>query len=200
MTTTIFSDNELHLYSEALTFLEKAAARREIQTSTPALALNFAKVVSDSRAILLLMQHGFYLQAAIVARSTLDACNLLMHIGAEGEETTIVEQWLAGHRMTHWMLLDRLNERLKCEGLPAINVDNYRQLRRRLDDLVHANYDALKLYPAQLPGPADDRLRDLTFWAGLVKLYLVVCLLIVRLTVPDLQERAATHLDGLLQT
>ena len=200
MTTTIFSDNELHLCSEALTFLEKAAARREIQTSTPALALNFAKVVSDSRAILLLAQHGLYLQAAIVARSTLDACNLLMHIGAEGEETAIVEQWLAGHRMTHWMLLDRLNERLKCEGLPAINVDNYRQLRRRLDDLVHANYEALKLYAAQLPGPTDDRLRDLTFWAGLVKLYLVVCLLIVRLTVPDLQERAAVHLDGLLQT
>ncbi len=200
MTTTILSDTESRLYGEALAFLEKAAARQEIQAGTPALALNFAKVVSDSRAIRLLTQNGLYLQAAIVARSTLDACNLLMHIGAEGEETAIVKRWLAGQRMTHWMLLDRLNERLKRERLPAINVDDYRQLRKRLDDLVHANYEALKLYPAQSPKPDVERLGELTFWSGLLKLYLVVCLLTVLLTVPDLQEQAAAYLDRLLQT
>jgi hypothetical protein len=165
--------------------------------------LNFTKVVNDCQAILLLAQNGFYVQAGIVARSTMDACYLMMHIGSEGDDAAIAKRWLAGDRVTHWMLLDRLNYRLSQDDQPTLDSDSYRQVRRRLDAFVHASYEGLKLYLAQLSGPAstdEDSLRELTIWKNLMHLYLVVCLLVVRLTVPGLEEQAVPYLDQLLDT
>jgi hypothetical protein len=158
------------------------------------LLLNLAKVASDSRAILLLVQAGFYIQAGILARSTTDACNLVMHIDVERDSPELVERWIQGKKVTHWMLVESL------EGVP-LDKDKYRDLRRRLDDFVHANYEALKLYPAQLEGEAEtdaDAFQEMTFWKGLIYLYLITCLLSIQLLAPYLEEQADGYLDRLV--
>ncbi len=121
----------------------------------------------------------------------------MMHIAFEGEDAALVRQWLAGKRVTHWNLVERLNKHLKYQ----INVDAYKNMRKRLDDFVHANYQSLKLYPQQSPGPTpmyDKSFRELIFWMGLVYLYLISCLLVVPLIVPDLEEKAMVYLNQLL--
>lgn len=202
------TDNRLQLYNRILDFLEEVYIQRgEYQqgditqeSAIDVLILNFVKIVNDCRAVLLLAQSGFYIQAGILIRSIEDACNLMMHICFEGEDAELVDQWLAGRRVTHWNIVERLNENLEPEYQLDINI--YRQVRRRLDDFVHANYDALRLYPAQSPGstPLDnDTLHELTFWSPLMSLFFVSCLLTVELIVPDLADRAELHLNQLQQ-
>jgi len=207
--TRVYTARELNLYSEVLSFLEHVYSRRgEYVQGSPSqestmdiLTLSFVKVVNDCRAILLLTQSGFYIQAGILARSTQDACSLIMHIVFEGENAVLVKKWLAGHRVTHWMLVEKLNERLTPEH--QLDVASYRKVRKSLDDFVHANYDALKLYPAQSPGSTsldDKSFYAVTFWKNLVYLYLFSCLLVVQLILPDLSDRAESYLERLEQT
>jgi len=191
--------SEIELCCEALDFLEEAYQQwgeysqgdPRYESVADALNLNYVKTVNDCRAILLLAQAGFYIQAGILARSTEDACSMMMHIAFEAEDAALVEKWLAGQRVTHWMLVERINQSL-VEGA-KLEIRSYREIRRRLDHFVHANYPALKLYPAQSPGPTplDERsFRKMTFWKHLVFLYLFSCLLVVALVVPELGQRA----------
>ena len=195
----VFTSDEILLYTRILDFLEDIPRQQpgdKPQESTQeALILNFAKVTSDCRAILLLAQSGFYVQAGILARSTTDACNLMMHIDVERDNAIFAERWLRGRRVTHWMLVESL------KGIP-LDMDKYRELRRRLDDLVHANYEGLKLYPAQLADSDsldDETVQSLTFWKSLVVFYLITCLLAIQMIAPNLEERAEEHLEILLQ-
>jgi hypothetical protein len=204
--TSIYEASELELYNRVLNFLEEVCGRRgQYRRGDPSqesmmdiLALNFVKVVNDCRAILLLTQAGFFIQAGILVRSTEDACSFMMHIGFEGDDAVIVEKWLSGQRVTHWTMIKKLNECLPPDH--RLNVTNYRKVRKRLDDFVHANFDALKLYPAQSPGatPLDSQsLREMTFWKHLVYLYLFSCLLVTEFIVPDCEEKAKSYLEQL---
>jgi hypothetical protein len=206
--TLIYTASEFNLYDEVLDFLEDVYNRRgqyvqgsPTQESTmDILTLSLVKVVNDCRAILLLTRSGFYIQAGILARSTQDACHLIMHIGFEGDDAVLVEKWLSEQRVTHWMLIKKLNERLPPEH--QLDVANYRSVRKRLDDFVHANYDALKLYPAQSPGQTlldDKSLSAMTFWKHLVYLYLYSCLLAVELIIPDMGDHAKSYLEQMEQ-
>ena len=202
---TLFTVKEMHIFDAALDFLEEtyqgqALAQQEsaIQGDIrEALILNYTKVMSDCRAILLLAQSGFFIQAGILARSTTDACNLVMHIEFSEDDATLVEPWLAGRKVTHWMLIEEINESLEREI--QLDTTNYRQMREQLDDFVHANYKALKLYPAQLSRTLLDQVtfHSLTFWKNLVHFYLISCLLAILLLAPDLEEEALNHLDQL---
>ena len=87
------------------------------------------------------------------------------------------------------------------KGIP-LDIDSYRELRRRLDNLVHANYEGLKLYPIQLAEPAswdDKSFQNLTFWKNLMVFYLITCLLAVQLIAPRLEGQADDYLDQLLR-
>jgi hypothetical protein len=102
---------------------------------------------------------------------------------------------MEGKKVTHWMLVESLKD-------VPLDKDKYRDLRRRLDDFVHANYEALKLYPAQLEGGdvADgDTFQAMTFWKGLIYYYLITCLLSIQLIAPYLEERADGYLDRLVK-
>lgn len=204
----IYTPSELELYKDVLDFLEEVYDRRgqyeqgdpAQESATDVLTLNFVKVVNDCRAILLLAQSGFYIQAGIVARSTEDACSFMMHIVFEGDNAALVEKWLSDQRVTHGMIIQKLNEGLPPEH--KLDVAIYRRVRRRLDDFVHANYDALKLYPAQSPGSTSldsTSFGETTFWKDLVYLYLFSCLLAVELIAPDLKERSESYLGQLEQ-
>lgn len=204
--TTIFMAEEMRIFDAALDFLEETYQGQEITQQEgaiqgdvrEALILNLAKVMNDCRAILLLAQSGFYIQAGILARSTTDACNLLMHIEFSEDDATLVEPWLAGRKVTHWMLIEEINESLEQEI--QLDMKNYRQMREQLDDFVHANYKALKLYPAQLARISSlDQItfHGLTFWKNLVHFYLISCLLAIPLLAPDLEEEAFNHLEQL---
>jgi hypothetical protein len=196
----IFTADEAQIHSKILDFL-KAQCRQyeqsgevEQESTHEALILNLMKVTDDCRAIMLLAQSGFYIQAGILARSTTDACNLMMHIDVERDNAIFAERWLQGRRVTHWMLIDSLKK------IP-LDIDSYRELRRQLDDLVHANYEGLKLYPTQLAGPEnldEAAFQSLVFWKSLVIFYLITCLLAVQLISPD-QKQADDHLEILLQ-
>ncbi len=195
-----FVPEEIRLYNRILDFLENICRRQAdpgaaAQESTQeALILNLTKVASDCRAILLLAQSGFYIQAGILARSTTDACNLMMHIDVERDNAILAERWLEGRKVTHWMLVESLRN-------TPFDMDGYRELRKRLDDLVHANYDGLKLYPVQLAGPdtSSDAVQSLTFWKSLMVFYLVTSLLAVQLVAPSLEDRAYDYLCELMQ-
>ena len=203
---TLFTAKEMRIFDAALDFLEETYQRQVLaqQESTiqgdirEALILNLTKVMNDCRAILLLAQSGLYIQAGILARSTTDACNLVMHIEFSEDDATLVEPWLAGQKVTHWMLIEEINESLEREI--QLDTTHYRQMREQLDDFVHANYKALKLYPAQLSRiSALDQVtfHSLTFWKNLVHFYLISCLLAILLLVPDLEEETFDHLDRL---
>jgi hypothetical protein len=196
----VFSTDKVQLYSRILDFLEDLCQRHnqtdgvEREGTQEALFLNLTKVTDDCRAILLLAQSGFYIQAGILARSTTDACNLMMHIDVERDNAIFAERWLQGRRVTHWMLVESL------KGIP-LDIEKYRELRRQLDDLVHANYDGLKLYPVQLSKstPLDaTAFQSLIFWKNLMYFYLITCLLVVQLIAPDLEAQADDYLDELL--
>jgi hypothetical protein len=196
----IFTVNEIRLYSSILGFLKtlcqqyRQPGKMEQESTHEALILNLMKVSDDCRAILLLTRFGFYIQAGIIARSTTDACNLMMHIDVERDNAIFAERWLQGRRVTHWMLVESLKK-------VPLDIDRYRDLRKQLDDLVHANYEGLKLYPIQLAKPTtltDDAFQNLTFWKSLMIFYLITCLLAVQLIAPDL-EQADDYLEILLQ-
>jgi hypothetical protein len=196
----IFTAEEAQLYGRILDFLEdlcrqlEGLGEIERQSTHKALILNLMKVANDCRAILLLAESGFYIQAGILARSTTDACNLMMHIDVERDNAIFAERWLEGRRVTHWMLIESL------KGIP-LDMDKYRELRRQLDDLVHANYEGLKLYPVQLARPDSldgAAFQSLAFWKNLMVFYLITCLLAVQLVAPDQEEQADTYLDQLL--
>ena len=200
---TLFTAKEMRIFDAALDFLEETYQRQVLaqQESTiqgdirGALILNLTKVMNDCRAILLLAQSGFYIQAGILARSTTDACNLVMHIEFSEDDATLVEPWLAGQKVTHWMLIEEINESLEREI--QLDTTHYRQMREQLDDFVHANYKALKLYPAQLSRISlldQVTFHSLTFWKNLVHFYLISCLLAILLLVPDLEEETFDHL------
>ena len=200
---SLYTQQELHAYDQVLDFLERSGdvlfdhdlSQQEVRDI---LLLNLAKVVSDSRAILALVKEGFLIQAGVLARSALDACYLMILVGFEGEKTELVEKWLAGRRVTHWVIVDQLNKYLEPEY--RLSFDDYRQVRHRLDDLVHANYDALQLYPLQWPGrapPEGERLYALAFWKSMMRFFLVTCLLVVRLVQPELDQEARDYLDRL---
>jgi hypothetical protein len=195
----IFAADETQIHSRILDFLEALCrqyvqAGMEQESTHEALTLNLMKVTNDCRAILLLAQSGFYIQAGILARSTTDACNLMMHIDVERDNAIFAERWLQGRRVTHWMLIDSLKK------IP-LDIDSYRELRRQLDNLVHANYEGLKLYPTQLAGPEnldEAAFQSLVFWKSLIIFYLITCLLAVQLIAPNL-EQADDYLEILLQ-
>jgi hypothetical protein len=191
------------IFDASLDFLEAVCRQRKGAPQEPTvrenvydvLLLNLAKVASDTRAILLLVQAGFYIQAGILARSTTDACNLVMHIDVERDNADLAERWMEGKKVTHWMLVESLKD-------VPLDKDRYRDLRRRLDDFVHANYEALKLYPAQLEGgdvTDGDTFQAMTFWKGLIYYYLITCLLSIQLIAPYLEEQADGYLDRLVR-
>ena len=197
----VFTGEETRLYTRILSFLEALCRQYERpgemgqESTREVLILNLMKVTNDCRAIMLLARSGFYIQAGILARSTTDACNLMLHIDVERDNAIFAERWLRGRRVTHWMLVESLNK------IP-LDIDSYRELRRQLDDLVHANYEGLKLYPTQLADPAtwgDDAFQSLVFWKSLMVFYLITCLLAVHLIAPDLQQ-ADDYLEALLRT
>ena len=116
----LFTARESRSYDRALQLLEDVCARRArchgedaaAEEAPDVLSLTFAKVVSDCRAILLLARAGFYIQAGILSRSTMDACNLLVCAGFEGNDSPFIARWLQGRRVTHWAVVERLNEGL----------------------------------------------------------------------------------------
>jgi hypothetical protein len=203
----LFTGEEKQLLNQILDYLEQIRRQYEQpsedevlpESARETLILNLAKVVNDCRAILLLAQSGFYIQASILARSTSDACNLLLHISVAEDNAALVEPWLHGRKVTHWMLLEKINESLERDL--QLDTGSYRETRRRLDDLVHANCEALKLYPAQL---SETSLADkatfhsLTFWKNLVYFFLIACLLAALLIAPDLEEETEEYLNQVL--
>ena len=205
--TSLFTAEETELLNRTLSFIEEICKRHErLQRSSVAqtithevLILNLTKVANDCRAILLLAQSGFYIQASILARSTTDACNLLLHVSVAEDDAALVDPWLTGAKITHWMLLEEINESLERDL--RLDTGSYRETRRRLDDLVHANYEALKLYPTQLSETslADEAtFHSLTFWKNLVYFFLIACLLAALLIAPDLEEKTEEHLNQVL--
>lgn len=192
MKTKLFSEDQLSLYSNILDFLESVYTRRGTYSrATPreespmdVLILNFTKVVNDCRAILMLADKRFYIQAGILCRSTCDSCHLMMHIAFEGDDAPLVREWLNDQRLGHWRIMRTLNRQLKQE----LNTDAYETTRNKLDDFAHANFRALQLYPSQSPGPTpldSDVFEKLTFWDRLIHLFLVSCLMTVFAIAPD---------------
>jgi hypothetical protein len=131
----LFTAEEMRIFDAALDFLEETYQKQEFtqQDSTiqgevrEALILNLAKVMNDCRAILLLAQSGLYIQAGILARSTTDACNLVMHIEFSEDDATLVEPWLAGRKVTHWMLIEEINESLEqsAQVISRTAIENF---------------------------------------------------------------------------
>lgn len=203
----LLSAADFEFYDQILAFLEgvygAAGEYREgeldEETARDVLLLNFTKVVNDCRAILALAGDGFYIQAAIVLRSTLDACNVMMHIAFEGKESGVAERWLGGERLKHWDVVGELNRVLGDEG--QLNLRRYGQTRQRLDDIVHANFPGLTMYPAQAPGPTPlsaEVLARATFWTPLLDLCVVSSLLTVDLVTHEGTEEAGAYLQAVL--
>lgn len=164
-----------------------------------AMILNFVKVVDDVRAILFLLYKGFYIQAGILIRSTIDACHLMMSISFEGENSTLFSEWVKKEtkkQVTHFKIIEALNKRV--EG--NLDKKTYLQVREQLDDFVHGNFSAVRLYPAQAPGPTllnNNTLEHIFRWKPLLRLCLFSCLLIVEQIVPKYGKKAESFRNEL---
>lgn len=203
--THLYTDHEVRLFDTILGLLEEAYTSREEyvigtpeeETESDVLVLHFVKLVNDCRAILLLAQNGFFIQAGILVRSAQDACNMLMGIAVGGDGADLVKQWLAKKRIEHGSIFKALNEALQGQ----LDEQGYYETRRKLNDLVHGNYETLVLYPAQSPGPTpldDEFFRAVSFWNRFPFLYLITCLMAVRLIAPHLVEQSEVCLDQIL--
>lgn len=194
------------LYEEMLSFLEEVIERRgvfhpDISKERPidVLCLNFTKVVNDTRAMMVLCSKGFYIQAGIICRSTIDACHLMMHIAFSGENAELVDPWLGREKLTHWKVLENIDIALGA----GLNLEAYRAKREMLDDLVHGNYESLKYYPAQSPGPTPmttEVFNKIVFWRSLININITSCLLVVNILVPEFVERSEQYLELLRVT
>jgi len=188
------------LYEEILSLLEEVIERRgvfhpDISKERPVdvLCLNFTKVANDIKAMMILCSNGFYIQAGIICRSAIDACHLMMHIAFSGENAELVEPWLGRDKITHWKLLENINNKLGA----GLDLDAYRAKREMLDDLVHGNYESLKYYPAQSPGPTPmtkEAFDKIVFWRSLININITSCLLVVNILVPEFVEKAEQYL------
>ena len=149
------------------------------------------KVTNDCRAMLVLVSHGFFIQGGIIARSAHDACNLMTRLLFEPEDTEFLEKWHCDGRLGHWDVIKAINEELASNS--GIDLQVYRALQNRLHDLVHGNYPALTLYPAQSlspPGVKRSSLEKLRFWEPLIDLCLYSCLVVVASLEPDKSQQA----------
>ena len=194
------------LYEEMLSFLEEVIERRgvfhpDISKERPidVLCLNFTKVVNDTKAIMILCSNGFYIQAGIICRSAIDACHLMMHIAFSGENAELVDPWLGREKLTHWKVLENIDNALGA----GLDLEAYRAKREMLDDLVHGNYESLKYYPAQSPGPTPmttEAFNKIVFWRSLLNINITSCLLVVNILVPEFAEKAEQYLELLRVT
>jgi hypothetical protein len=174
-------------YETILSFLEEVYQTvspynyqgAEKESKTDVLILNFTKVVSDCRAILLLSKHGLHIQAGIIARSTSDACHLMVHLAFAENPPEVLSEWLQGKKVTHWKLLHNIQQQVGG----GLNLDGYADERRRLDDFVHGNYEGIRLYPGQVGAAriTDSEWRGITSWDGPLYLFLYSCLMVVQL-------------------
>jgi hypothetical protein len=151
----------------------------EKETKRDVLILNFTKVVSDCRAILLLSKHRLHIQAGIIARSTSDACHLMVHSAFAEKPSEVLSEWLQGKKVTHWKLLGKIQQQVGG----GLYLDGYADERRRLDDFVHGNYEGIRLYPGQVGAArmTDGDWRAITSWDGSLYLLLYSCLMVVQL-------------------
>jgi len=125
----IFNNKILGLYEEILEFLEIVYKSRGQYTlgnhnsnkPIDALVLNFIKVVNDCRSIILLCKEGFYIQAGIICRSTLDASNLMMHIALEGDNAPLFKEWINNKNISHWKIIKKINKHLNKK----LNIGSY---------------------------------------------------------------------------
>jgi len=174
-------------YETILSFLEEVYQTvspynyegAEKESKRDVLNLNFTKVVSDCRAILLLSKNSLQIQAGIIARSTSDACHLMVHLAFAENPPQILSEWLQGKKVTHWMLLRNVQQQVHG----GLNLDAYAHERMRLDDFVHGNYDGIRLYPGQVGAAriSDKEWRGITSWDGHLYLFLYSCLMVVEL-------------------
>jgi len=163
------------------------------------LCLNFTKVVNDTKAMMILCSNGFYIQAGIICRSAIDACHLMMHITFSGENAELVDPWLGREKLTHWKVLEKIDNELGA----GLDLEAYRAKREMLDDLVHGNYESLKYYPAQSPGPTPmtiEAFNKIVFWRSLISINITSCLLVVNILVPEFAEKAEQYLELLRVT
>jgi hypothetical protein len=84
----------------------------EKESERDVLILNFTKIVSDCRSILLLSKHGLHIQAGIAARSTSDACHLVVHLAFARNPPEVLSDWLHGRKITHWKLLGDVQQQV----------------------------------------------------------------------------------------
>ena len=199
----IIDKNQLNLYNDILDFLEDIYIQKgpyEYNDSpeerrTDVILLNFTKIINDCRAVLLLAQSGYLIQAGIILRSTQDAMSLMMHIAFYPVDTELLEKWKTNQKVRHYDVFRKLNRFFK-EGL---NKSNYVKSRKKLDDWVHGNFQGVKLYPYQAEGPTpiDDVIDELTFWRPLLYLDILSCLLCVQLIEPDKKNESEMLLNKL---
>jgi hypothetical protein len=167
----------------------------EKESKRDVLILSFTKVVSDCRAILLLSKNGLQIQAGIIARSTSDACHLMVHLAFAESPPQILSDWLQGKKVTHWMLVRSIQQQVGG----VLHTEAYAHERRRLDDLVHGNYEGIRLYPGQVGAAriSDKEWRSITSWDGLLYLFLYSCLMVVEL-ISSRHARAASEFEKAL--
>jgi hypothetical protein len=151
----------------------------EKESKRDVLILNFTKVVSDCRAILLLSKHGLHIQAGIIARSTSDACHLMVLLAFAENPPKVLADWLHGKKVAHRKLIDNIQQQIGGN----LDLNAYKAERRRLDDFVHGNYEGVRVYPGQVGAAriTDAEWRNITSWTGLLYLFLYSCLMVVEL-------------------
>ena len=88
-------------------------------------------------------------------------------------------------------------EKIDNELETGLDLYAYRAKREMLDNLVHGNYESLKYYPAQSPGPTPmtkEAFDKIVFWRSLINIDMTSCLLVVNILVPEFAERAEQYL------
>jgi hypothetical protein len=190
------------IYEETLALLEKVISRRgpykfsKISDERPidVLCLNFTKVVNDTRAIILLGNNCYFIQAGIICRSAIDACNLMMHIAFSGESAELVNPWLKNTRISHLSIIKNINKILNNR----LKINIYEQQRKKLDDMVHGNFNVVKYYPAQFLGPTqmtEELFYEIYSWNQFINLLIISCLLVIPILVPELEKESKRYLD-----
>ncbi len=170
--------------------------------------LNMTKVVNDCRAILLLCQTSFYMQAGIIANSAYEANNEMMKSALNLDDGKLIEDWLNNNEEKNKYLNRKMFEDAGEVYNEADKVQMKNGIRIVLKNFIEGTYLNFRLYPRQAFGPKhiDEQVfRKITSWKSVLCHYLVGCLLFSRFiiterAVPELKIKASEALKNLVNS
>ena len=211
-TFLFFSPEGFRSYNGILDLLEETTEKSDFENTNNEVLkngiLNMIKVANDCRAILLLCQASFYMQAGVIANSAYKANDEMMKSAFTLDENKLIEGWLSDNEEKTRLI----NKKMFEDAGEKYNEDDAEQAKNAIEivlkNFIEGTYLNFRLYPRQAFGPKhidEEVFRKVTSWKSVLCHYLVSCLLFARFVVaesltPRMKNKLTETLESLVDS